>query len=50
MLRQLIVIISGYLYNDIFVVLTALVEFVWQIVRACVCVVRKTSNKRVSNV
>jgi hypothetical protein len=35
-LMQLIVIISSYLYNEPFVVLTAVVEFVW--LRMCVCV------------
>jgi hypothetical protein len=45
---QLIVIVSGYLYNEPFLVQTAVVDFVW--LWNCVCVVQKTSNKGVSNV
>jgi hypothetical protein len=53
---QLIVIFSGYLYNEPLVVLTAVVEFVRlrlcvsACVYVCVCVVQRTSNIGVSNV
>ena len=53
-LIQLIVVIRGYLYNEIFVVLTAVVEFVRLRLCVCVCVcarvcvIQRTSNIRVS--